>query len=317
MTIFNLQKYSKKCQIPQKTKGKIDTQLFPECEGTDQDRDVVKKNREKHTVEAARTKNVGDLNELLVGRHHDKSRFEEVSRAVNEAYDRLSTNANLGEDELESLIVADVAQKGYSAPSDHVDAIAASVIHNNKKKRKVNQALLSSPATISQPQPSVQPTQPTQANPVQANNKKQTKLADCGSSGNNVITVTYPKDTPSIGRNTDEQTFNIEVPENLKDESDIALAEWAYHEFQNENESHNARKTRSSMIGDVFTVRGKHYVVLGIGWAELSCDEFTKWKEINPRDRMMAFNESKLKELVSQAFTNTHMLKLAGKLSRK
>ena len=30
-----------------KPKGKLDTQLFPECVGTDQDRDVVKKNRKK------------------------------------------------------------------------------------------------------------------------------------------------------------------------------------------------------------------------------------------------------------------------------
>lgn len=30
-----------------KPKGKLDTQLFPECEGTKYDRDIVKKTREK------------------------------------------------------------------------------------------------------------------------------------------------------------------------------------------------------------------------------------------------------------------------------
>lgn len=317
MSTFNLQKYSKKCEIPTKTKGKLDTQLFPECEGTDQDRNIVKNNMEKKTVEAARTKTVGELHELLTGKGHDKTRYDQVLNAVNEAYAKLSANPSASDEELEGLIVSEVAQKGFNAPSDNVDAIAAGIIHNNKKKRKVNQNLVSSPASVSQAVVTPPAPQTNQANPVEASTKKNVKLADCGSSGNNVITVTYPKDDTDPESIESEKTFDIAVPEEKQSENDISLAEWAYAQFQNENKSHNARKTRSSMVGDVFTVRGKHYVVLGIGWTELSCDEFERWKNVSPRDRLMAFNETKLKKMLAQAFSNSHILKLAGKLTRK
>jgi hypothetical protein len=44
--IFNLAK-SKKCPSFGKPKGKLDTQLYPECAGTKYDRDIVKKTREE------------------------------------------------------------------------------------------------------------------------------------------------------------------------------------------------------------------------------------------------------------------------------
>jgi hypothetical protein len=44
MKIFKLQS---KCGGYKKPKGKLDTQLFPECKGTPEDRDVVKKHRKK------------------------------------------------------------------------------------------------------------------------------------------------------------------------------------------------------------------------------------------------------------------------------
>ena len=38
--------YSKSCKY-QKPKGKLDTQLYPECHNTPEDRDIVKKNRKR------------------------------------------------------------------------------------------------------------------------------------------------------------------------------------------------------------------------------------------------------------------------------
>jgi len=47
MKIYRIQS---KCGGYQKAKGHLDTQLYPECEGTPEDRDIVKKNREKKTT---------------------------------------------------------------------------------------------------------------------------------------------------------------------------------------------------------------------------------------------------------------------------
>lgn len=51
MKIYKIQS---NCGGYKKPKGHLDTQLFPECEGTDADRDIVKKNRKKNEKKASR-----------------------------------------------------------------------------------------------------------------------------------------------------------------------------------------------------------------------------------------------------------------------
>ena len=49
---MRIYRINKGCGKFQKPKGKLDTQLFPECEGTPQDRDVVKKHRKRKMKQA-------------------------------------------------------------------------------------------------------------------------------------------------------------------------------------------------------------------------------------------------------------------------
>ena len=58
MKIYRLQS---NCGTYQKPKGHLDTQMYPECEGTPADRDVVKKTREKRNKKKKKKKASADV----------------------------------------------------------------------------------------------------------------------------------------------------------------------------------------------------------------------------------------------------------------
>lgn len=308
MATFNLSK----CKIPSKPKGKMDTQLFPECKGTSQDQDVVTKNRKMKAndsllIEAKKTKQRASVEELLRGSiKTNKGEWASTyDRALSILDSIVIANPTLPEDELEKQIVAKLNEEGIQ--NAYVVVAAASAIDASKRKTKSNTKSNTNPvveSTIST-QPST-----TSNDPVMA--KKTTQLlkkADCGSEGNDIISVIYPSDG-----NMPEKKINIKIPEKIKNRTDVQLADWAWKICGNNVDGTKPENgIRSSMVGDVFTIRGKHYVALGAGWAELSCDELDKWTKKPAQDRLMAFNESRLREMLTQAFTNTYMLKQASK----
>lgn len=318
MQVFRLSKYT-----PGKPSGKLDTQLFPECSGTDKDRDVVKKNRKRKQTTAARTKKLVGL-EALRG-NGNKVDKEEYDRAYSSAKFLYNQAKDSGWNDPESLFWAteqliaslqhDLTSQGFSEQSAKLAAMSIVFTDTNRKQPTPQSQSVQPTAQPDSGSPNLPPVTEIN-NAIQAKQKGQIKTSqaeadsddEAFNNGMKSIFGELPESAkdknatrvevihPAIPEHSiPEKRFNVPLPKSAENRNinDILDYVWAYTNKLDGNDKNN----RSSMVGDVFVVDGTGYVVLGSGFEKIPGNDIQKWLGV-PK-KWMALDKNSLLEMMA------------------
>lgn len=102
------------------------------------------------------------------------------------------------------------------------------------------------------------------------------------------VTVVYPG----------SMTFLVPVVN--QDSDELAIAAYVYRQTNHVDGTEFVAKmnVRSSIVGDVFIIKDKYFLIEPTGFKELSEDVFLKWQVVPVRDRIMGYAWCAANELI-------------------
>ena len=300
----------KKSKVPPYFSGHLDTQLFPGF-----DRDIVKKTvqrrkkfnsrRRKEAMynhkEAGRTKNLGELGDLVGEQTFQKDIWTQAYAAAKDYYNKIKQTApdkalvDTIIDEIKGVLMG----MGSIQVDEHTAELAASTVFDQdarwrkaqgvRKQASVAKKVVADGGLDNNTEIHTDPLEYDEADNEDGNGgieNVEVIYPDVGHPGDAILRFTVPV----FGGETMEDKELVDQAWEMLNTQDVS--QWA------------GKRTRSSMVGDVYTVRGQHYLILGMGFAQITDEELQKWLTIPTRDKLMAFDEQRLQAMLHQAFAN-------------
>ena len=267
---MRIQKFQKKkSQVPPYFSGHLDTQLFPGF-----DRDIVRKtvNRRKkfnsrrrkedmyNTKEAARTKNMGELGDLVGGQTFQKDLWQHAYSAAKDYYNQIKQTAPdraLAETIIDEIKSALLGMSNIQVDEHTAELAAATVYDQDVRWRKAQTfKRQASKKVVANADDGTF----SDSSPIRPGMFDAIADDDVGESEN--VEVVYP----DVGHPGEEVLrFSVPVPGGkAMEEKDVVDQVWEILNTQDVSQW-AGKRTRSSMVGDVYTVRGSHYIILGVG----------------------------------------------------
>ena len=105
------------------------------------------------------------------------------------------------------------------------------------------------------------------------------------------------------GQGEDFKQFSVPIPPQYNDAQDNVILDhlWRQTNHVDGNEWIAGKPLRSSMVGDVFMIDDRFYVVLGMGFADISPENAKKWIKLPTRDTAMAFDKDSIDKILERS----------------